>query len=100
MHAKETLQKHDKVIQTTTDASDSFKKDATWNERIDFNGISVIGYLCDNGQIIRGDILTQKQGKIFVHFDQAAGHYGKKYDWIVVPNKRICYPPNKQPLPV
>eukprot|EP01084_Bolivina_argentea_P280903 480490_1 len=87
----------DKVIQIKIDASDSFKKDSKWNERIDFNGISVIRFLCDNGQIIRGDILTQKQGEIFVHFDQASCHYGKKYDWVVVPNKQICYPPNKKP---
>eukprot|EP01084_Bolivina_argentea_P082678 149687_1 len=74
-----------------------FKKRTKWNEQTDFNGISVIGFLCDNDQIIRGNVIRQKQGNIFVHFDQAASHYGKKYDWIVVPNKRICYPPNKQP---
>eukprot|EP01084_Bolivina_argentea_P060129 109876_1 len=59
---------------------------------IDFNGISVIGLLCDDGQIIRCDIITQKQGKIFVRFNVAGGHYWGKYDWIVVPNKRTCYP--------
>ncbi len=51
--------------------------------QVDFSGISLIG------QVIRGD--------------EAASHYGKKYDWITVPNERICSPPiapNKPPPPI
>eukprot|EP01084_Bolivina_argentea_P082114 148699_1 len=71
------------------------KKRRKWNELVDFTGISAIGFLCDNGEIIRGDVIKQKQREVFVHFSKDGGHYGEKYDWIAVPNKRICSPPNK-----
>eukprot|EP01084_Bolivina_argentea_P203352 347337_1 len=48
-----------------------------------------ISYLCDNGKVIRGDCLQQTPNKIFVYFDDNK-YYGKKYDWILIPNERIC----------
>eukprot|EP01084_Bolivina_argentea_P006161 11660_1 len=64
-----------------------------WSKRTDFKGVKLIGYLCDNGEIIQCNCFIQKPGEIFVYFNSEAGHYGKKYVWISVPNERICPPP-------
>jgi len=53
-----------------------------------------IGYVTDDGVVIRGDIMCVAEKKIFVHFDMDAGHLsGSKYQWIQIPNDHICPPP-------
>eukprot|EP00483_Globobulimina_turgida_P012746 UN12770 len=73
-----------------------------WNERTDFTDVKLIGYLCDDGEVIQGDLLLQKPGKIFVYFstDIDPEHCGNKYDWISIPNARLCPPPKKKQHPV
>ena len=73
-----------------------------WSQRTDFNGVKHVGYLCDNGFIIKGDCLRQNRenGKIFVHFNTDAGHFGKNYEWLNTPNDRICPPPKQRPPPL
>eukprot|EP00488_Nonionellina_sp_1-RS-2012_P003325 TRINITY_DN6998_c0_g1_i1.p1 TRINITY_DN6998_c0_g1~~TRINITY_DN6998_c0_g1_i1.p1 ORF type:complete len:108 (+),score=15.27 TRINITY_DN6998_c0_g1_i1:26-325(+) len=55
--------------------------------------------LCDDGEIIEGDLIRQSHNKIFVHFNTNHRHYDehKKCDWIQVPNDRICPPPKNPP---
>merc|ERR1712154_237081 len=73
-----------------------------WTKKTDddFRDIKLIGYLCDDRRVIHGDILRVKPGKIFVHFTlDADHHYSKKYDWIKVPNERMCAPPKSTSKP-
>ena len=65
-----------------------------WSKRINFSEISLIGYLCDNGEIVQGDCLRQhpENGRIFVHFNTDAPHFGKKWAWLDTPNERLCLP--------
>ena len=64
-----------------------------------FSSITLIGYLCDNGEIIKTDVLTQnkKNCRIFVHFNTDSKHFGRKYEWLETPNERICPPPKNKP---
>jgi len=70
-----------------------------WSKRKDFHGVQAIGYLCDDGEVIQGDCLRQNKenGKIFVHFNIDAAHFGEKYAWLDTPNERICPPPTNRP---
>eukprot|EP01083_Nonionella_stella_P179464 637278_1 len=68
-----------------------------WTKRTDFTGETVIGYLCDNGEVAQGDLLRQQHDRIFVHFNTSAHLFGKKYDWIHIPNDRFCPPPKPRP---
>eukprot|EP01084_Bolivina_argentea_P042904 79084_1 len=72
-----------------------------WTQRTDFTGEFFIGYLSDNGQVIQGDILRQRPGKIFIHFNVNPDlvSINRKYAWISVPNDRIIAPPNHRPQP-
>eukprot|EP01084_Bolivina_argentea_P002622 4853_1 len=63
-----------------------------WTRKHNFFNISEIGYLCNDGIIIRGDVVRQNNNKIFVHFNTGASHFGHKYKWITVPNDRISPP--------
>ena len=76
---------------------ENFNVSNDWSERKEFKESTLIGYLCDDGEIIRGDLLRQSRNKIFVHFDGDSDRYGKKCDWINVPNQRICPPPKERP---
>eukprot|EP01084_Bolivina_argentea_P276106 471029_1 len=91
-----TIERICKKIQNKQSSS-HFVLSEDWTKRTHFTGIRLIGYLCDSGVIIQGDLLRHKVGKVFIHFNTDAGHYGKKYDWIVVPNNRICPPPKIRP---
>ena len=78
---------------------------ADWSKRTDFSmeADPYVGYKADDGEIIRGDLIrvTKKNDKIFVHFTQDAGHLsGNKYQWIKIPNDRLCPPPATRPKQV
>lgn len=67
-----------------------------WSRKTDFSEISLCGYLCDGGEIVRAEILVQNKanGKLFVHFDtNAEDHSGFSYVWLDTPNERLCAPP-------
>ena len=68
-----------------------------WSDKTDFSQIPSIGYLCDNEEVAQAQCLRQSNGKIFVHFNDHAPHFGKKCAWLEVPNDRICAPPKKRP---
>eukprot|EP01084_Bolivina_argentea_P192773 330871_1 len=86
-----SLPRSNSVLQTSTDTINTL-----WHNKTDFTGVTLTGYLCDNGEIITGDILRQKPGQIFVHFHgNSATHFGKKYNWINIPNERIYPPPSE-----
>eukprot|EP01083_Nonionella_stella_P124961 377708_1 len=70
-----------------------------WSKRSDFGDVDLLGYLCDDGQVIQGDCLWRQKGKTFIPFNTDAPHFGKKYDWISIPNERICPPPKTRPKP-
>eukprot|EP00483_Globobulimina_turgida_P012534 UN12557 len=68
-----------------------------WNGRTDFTDVKLIGYLCDDGEVIQGDILRRMTDQIFVHFTTYSEDSGKNYGWISIPNARICPPPKNKP---
>ena len=67
-----------------------------WSDKTDFSQVESIGYLCDNQEVAQAECLREGIGKIFVHFEGDAGHFGKQYAWLEVPNHRICAPPKKR----
>ena len=75
-----------------------FKRIEEWGKKIDFSDTRVIGYLCNDGEVAKGDIIDQNRhnGKIFVHFNTDAVHFGRKYEWLQIPNDRICPPPKNR----
>ena len=83
--------------------SQYFYVEQDWSQRTDFTDVSEVGYLCDNGVTVEGDVLRQRHSDlaIFVNFhtDTDASHYGRKHDWISVPNQRLCPPPKERPPP-
>merc|ERR1712228_443433 len=78
---------------------DTKANEEDWSKKIDFSGTKSIGYLCDDGEVILGDFvkMNSDKTKIFVHFNNDGAHFGKKYDWIKIPNDRICPPPKDRP---
>eukprot|EP01083_Nonionella_stella_P236742 831163_1 len=69
-----------------------------WSKKIDFENGKDIGYLCDDGEVIRGNVLAKDNKRIFVKFNcrNAYRSYGQLEDWINIPNERICPPPKIQ----
>ena len=63
-----------------------------WSSKTNFDDALYIGYLCDDGTVIGGDLIRQnkKNNKIFVFFNRN----GHKYQWMHIPNDRICPPPD------
>ena len=79
--------------------SDHFRFIESWSHKFDFSNISLIGYLCDDGEVVKADILRQRHGRIFIHlYDGSVVGSDKKYEWISVPNDRICAPPKHRPI--
>ena len=70
-----------------------------WSKKVDFSDVKSIGYLCDDGAVIVGDVVKMNGNgtQIFVHFNNDGGHYGKKYGYIDIPNERISPPPKNRP---
>eukprot|EP01083_Nonionella_stella_P289246 984356_1 len=93
---KEDEKEKMKAIEETKEEEEAI---ADWSKRTDFDDVDLVGYLCDDGEVIQGDCLRRQKGKIFVHFNTDAPHFGKKYDWISIPNERICPPPKTRPKP-
>ena len=107
--------KHDHVFADILDAvcgrialqcfPSHFDLSPDWAKRTDFSVDTdpYIGYVAEDGVVIRGDLLrvNRPNTKIFIHFNQAPGHLtGDKYQWILIPNDRICPPPATRPKPV
>ena len=69
-------------------------KHEDWSKKIDFTGISSIGYLWHREVIVRMDIKKQskKNGKIFVRCPNDAV-LGRCVRWLKIPHDRICPPP-------
>eukprot|EP01084_Bolivina_argentea_P050678 93205_1 len=95
MKQSDTQTADELFIEIESDIRQPFNKTTPitkWNERIDFSGISLIGF-----ETKQAHVLAQKENKIFVHFDQAASlGAAKRYQWINVPNNLICKPPEHQ----
>jgi len=67
--------------------------DADWSHRVSFYGIFRVGYRCDDGVVIPADIITQKDQRIFIHFQHFQEYAGSKFGWVAVPNDRLSPPP-------
>ena len=67
-----------------------------WSKRTDFNGVSFIGYACDDGQVIKCEIdwIQQNINQILIRCCDAESHV--KFLWLDAPNKRICHPTKKR----
>eukprot|EP01084_Bolivina_argentea_P119762 212319_1 len=73
-----------------------------WSRKTDFAEIECVGYLCDDGEIVKADVEHQNRNKIFVNFNNhsySSYHSGAKFLWIAVPNDRIRPPPDALPTP-
>ena len=68
-----------------TEGAKSNHQIAYWGKKTDFNGVSSIGYQCDNGEIIWAECMRQnkKNRKIFLNFGIG------DYSWLDIPNDRI-----------
>eukprot|EP01083_Nonionella_stella_P121546 365230_1 len=85
-----------KVSTKTSPPKRHFEVPSDWiidSKRTDFTGVFLIGYLCDNGEVILGHVLRQTPGKMFIHFEHhGVREYGKAYNWIHVPCHRLVAP--------
>eukprot|EP01084_Bolivina_argentea_P040061 74030_1 len=63
---------------------------ANWSKRCNFDGVSQISYLCENGKIIDADIIQQKEDKIFIVFQKSVKEFEHRFAWIKIPNYRIA----------
>eukprot|EP01084_Bolivina_argentea_P119761 212318_1 len=70
-----------------------------WSRKTDFAEIECVGYLCDDGEIVKGDVCRQNRNKIFVVFQKnnSSYHSSAKFLWITVPNDRIRNPLDAPP---
>ena len=69
-----------------------------WSYKTDFTDALQVGYLCDDGKIAFGAVERQNsfENKIFVHYDECGTIRGKKFEWIQLPNNRLCAPSQQQ----
>jgi len=65
-----------------------------WSLKMDFTDTMQVGYLCDSGEIAFGDVCKQNSytSKIFITYNTNSAQRGKKYEWITIPNYRLCGP--------
>lgn len=69
---------------------DHFELD--WSLKIDYSDVTICGYLCDDGMIVKAEVLNQitDNGRIFVQFRNVDGF--KRFGWFDTPNSRFRPP--------